>query len=64
VVPTGGLHALLQLQEAVAQSCTPFRKLRMLLELLDAPMKRIVELWAAGEMQVWQSRDLQGVANT
>lgn len=33
-------------------SCPPLRKLRMLMEVLDAPMKQIVTLWERREMQV------------
>ncbi len=51
-------------------SCAPFRRLALLLELLDAGLKEVVRAWEARRMQVWGVRvcvcvwgEAVGVAN-
>jgi len=41
-----------QLRAAVDAGCPPLGKLRMLIDVLDAPMKQIVSMWERHEMQV------------
>lgn len=45
-------HYSSQLRSAVGVACQPLGKLRMLLDMLDCPMKQIVSLWERRELQV------------
>eukprot|EP00983_Pelagomonas_calceolata_P056663 1144702-Pelagomonas_calceolata.AAC.6 len=45
-------HGPLQLRKAIEARCVPLGKLRMLMDVLDAPMKQIVSLWERRDMQV------------
>jgi len=40
------------LRKAIEARCVPLGKLRMLMDVLDAPMKQIVSLWERRDMQV------------